>query len=137
MLVYVNIVYSIRIFDMQGHNEYQILCVPCRGMQQPCPDAIVTKTLVNTWINLCLFVSYFPMFLCTVIVFLCSIQRSHLLRFFFAFTNQLVWLLEAQQQMLCSLLTQYFTSFLIYLTIKIDPPTFILSNVGRPSFIMF
>ena len=42
----------------------------------------------------------------------------------------LVWLEEAPKQILCSNLTQYLIYFQIYLTIKINPLTFNLSNFG-------
>ena len=38
---------------------------------------------------------------------------------------------------LCSLLTQYFIYFLIYLTIQIEPHTFLLSNLVCPSIALF
>ena len=55
-------------------------------------------------------------------------QRSHLLRFFLHGPNLLGWLLEAQKLILCSLLSKCFIYFLIFLTLKINPPTFSLSN---------
>ena len=51
--------------------------------------------------------------------------------------NLLGWLQEAPKQILCSLLRQYFIYFVIYLTIKINPLTFNLSNFSRPSSALF
>ena len=67
---------------------------------------------------------------------LCTSAHTSL-GFFLHGPNLLVWLTEAPKQILCSLLTQCFIYFLIYLTIKINPTTFSLSNFGRPSFAGF
>ena len=56
---------------------------------------------------------------------------------FFPCSKPTYWVLGSHKIIFCSLLTQYFIYFLNYFTIYIEPLTFNLSKLGRPSWALF